>query len=202
MIFPLVAVGLGIICSLIGLFVVRKSGVKEPSQAGGRDPGDIAMGQLNKGYYVTAVLAILGIFGAAYFLLGPTGPHWWVFAVAGLVGIAQQHRLRLHHPVLHLRHVSPGARDRRGRKTGPATTIISGLAVGFENTALPVLAICGPLGLAYYLGTLARLLAAIGSIGGIYGTAVATMGMLMSAATSWRWTPSARSPTTPAASSR
>src|SRR5262249_12136918 len=65
----------------------------------------------------------------------------------------------------------------------PATTMISGLAVGFENTGLPVLAIAVSLGLAYYLGSLADLGShGVVSIGGIYGTAVATIGMLMSAA--------------------
>ena len=69
-------------------------------------------------------------------------------------------------------------------KTGPATTIISGMAVGFENTALPVLVICASRSaLSYYLGTLAAICRRqrLVSIGGIYGTAVATMGMLMSA---------------------
>ena len=39
-------------------------------------------------------------------------------------------------------------------KTGPATMIISGLAIGFENTALPVLAIAISLVASYYLGAL------------------------------------------------
>ena len=70
-------------------------------------------------------------------------------------------------------------------KTGPATTIISGLAVGFENTAPFVIVISIAIGLAYYLGSLSGLPNPEGfgiiSLGGIYGTAVATMGMLMSA---------------------
>ena len=181
-IFPLVAVGIGIIASLIGLAVVRKSGVREPGQAGGRDPGDIAMGQLNKGYYVTAFFAAIGIVGAAYFLLDPPNHNWWVYAACGLVGIlnsiafvfiTQYYTSGTYRPVREIAEAS---------KTGPATTIISGLAVGFENTALPVLAICASLGLAYYLGTLSGLGShGAVSIGGIYGTAVATLGMLMSA---------------------
>jgi K(+)-stimulated pyrophosphate-energized sodium pump len=182
-IFPLVVVGLGIIASLIGLLVVRKAGVREPGQAGGKDPGEIAMGQLNKGYYVTAALAAVGIFVAAYFLLAPTNEHWWAFGIAGLIGIVnsiafvyitQYYTSGTYRPVREIAEAS---------KTGPATTIISGLAVGFENTALPVLAICVALGVAYWLGTLSGLGShGLVSTGGIYGTAVATMGMLMSAA--------------------
>jgi K(+)-stimulated pyrophosphate-energized sodium pump len=182
-ILPLVAVGIGLICSMIGLLAVRKSAVKEPSEAGGRDPGQIAMGQLNVGYYVTAVLAAFGVFGATYVLLSPTNSHWWAFGLAGLVGIAnsiafvyitQYYTSGTYRPVREIAEAS---------KTGPATTIISGLSVGFENTALPVLSIGIALGLAYYLGTLANLGSrGVVSIGGIYGTAVATIGMLMSAA--------------------
>jgi K(+)-stimulated pyrophosphate-energized sodium pump len=181
-IFPLVVVGLGIIASMVGLLMVQKSRVKEPAQAGGKDPGEIAMGQLNVGYFVTAFLSAVAIVAASYFLLQPTNAHWWAFGLAGLVGIAnsiafvyitQYYTSGTYRPV---REIAEAA------KTGPATTIIAGLAVGFENTALPVISICIALGLSYYLGTLAGLPSfGLVSIGGIYGTAVATMGMLMSA---------------------
>ena len=80
-IFPLVVVGLGMISSLVGLFMVRKSAVREPAQAGGRDPGDIAMGQLNDGFYVTAVLAVID-HRRVVLLLEPPNDHWWIFALA------------------------------------------------------------------------------------------------------------------------
>ena len=104
-IFPLVVVGLGILCSLVGLAMVRKSAVREPGQAGGRDPGEIAMGQLNVGYYTTAALSAIAIFGASYFLLSPVTRH--------VVGVRprwpgryrQQHRVRVHHAVLHVWHI-------------------------------------------------------------------------------------------------
>jgi K(+)-stimulated pyrophosphate-energized sodium pump len=87
-IFPLVVVGLGIFCSLLGLAMVRKGAVQEPGQAGGRDPGEIAMGQLNVGFYTTAIASAVCIFGASYFLLSPLTSMWWAFGLAGLVGIA------------------------------------------------------------------------------------------------------------------
>ncbi|MGZ3667136.1 MAG: sodium-translocating pyrophosphatase, partial [Ktedonobacterales bacterium] len=183
-IFPLVVVGLGILCSMVGLLVVRKSAVREPAQASGKDPGDIAMGQLNVGYYTTAALAAVGIFLASYFLLG-SNAHWWAFGLAGLIGIlnsiafvliTQYYTSGTYRPVREIAEAS---------KTGPATTIISGLAIGFENTGLPVLSIAISLGFAYFLGTLTELgsLGGVGAIsrGGIYATAVATLGMLMSA---------------------
>ena len=86
MIFPLVVVGIGILCSMIGLLAVRKSAVKEPAQAGGRDPGDIAMGQLNVGYlHDTPALAAIGIVGVSYAALSRVAgnAHWWSFASPG-----------------------------------------------------------------------------------------------------------------------
>ncbi len=184
--FPLVVVGTGIFASIIGLLVVRKSGVREPGQAGDKDPGEIAMGRLNFGYFTTAGLSAVGIIVAAYLLLGQTAgvQNWWAFAAAGLIGIlnsiafvyiTQYYTSGTFRPV---REIAEAA------KTGPATTIISGLAVGFENTALPVLAIAFSLIISYWLGTLAKPAGyhVTGpNIFGIYGTAAATLGMLMSA---------------------
>jgi K(+)-stimulated pyrophosphate-energized sodium pump len=184
-IFPLVVVGVGIICSMIGLLVVRKSRVKEPGQAGDKDPGEIAMGQLNVGYYTTAIFSVIGIFIVAYLLLGQAAgnQHWWAFGVAGLVGIlnsvafvyiTQYYTSGTYRPV---REIAESA------KTGPATVIISGLAVGFENTALPVISIAVALLLAYFLGATADPAGLHSGVDiyGIYGTAAATLGMLMSA---------------------
>jgi K(+)-stimulated pyrophosphate-energized sodium pump len=71
-------------------------------------------------------------------------------------------------------------------KTGAATNIISGLAVGLETTAAPVIAISVALLTSYWLGTKAVEALGLGAdytaAGGIYATAVATMGMLMTAA--------------------
>jgi K(+)-stimulated pyrophosphate-energized sodium pump len=71
----------------------------------------------------------------------------------------------------------------RASMTGPATTIITGTAVGFETTAATAITIGIALVASFVLGSNAR--DAAGVLlpnAGIYGTAVATMGMLMSAA--------------------
>jgi K(+)-stimulated pyrophosphate-energized sodium pump len=68
--------------------------------------------------------------------------------------------------------------------TGPATNIISGLAVGMETPAMPVVAISAALLLSYYCGVhgLAGVPVVSDYAKGIYGTAIATMGMLSCAA--------------------
>ena len=62
-------------------------------------------------------------------------------------------------------------------KTGPATNIIAGIAVGMESTGYPVLVISVALISSYFLGEYSGLKDA-----GLFGTAVATMGMLGTAA--------------------
>jgi K(+)-stimulated pyrophosphate-energized sodium pump len=73
--------------------------------------------------------------------------------------------------------------------TGPATNIISGLAVGMETPAMPVIVISAALLLSYYFGVKglegavdAHGIAVANYAKGIYGTAIATMGMLSCAA--------------------
>ena len=190
--FPLVMNAFGLIASAAGLLSVTPRSVPNPDQAGGRDLSVIAMGRLNIGYYITCALSAIGIFAGSALLLsgnGVTGSGglapWIWFGLAGLVGIAlslafvyitQYYTAGTWRPVREIAAAS---------LTGPATTIITGIAVGFECVALPVLAISGALGLSYFLGsqvTIAGLPNVGFNVSGIFGTAVATMGMLMSCA--------------------
>lgn len=64
---------------------------------------------------------------------------------------------------------------------GHATNIIRGLSVGLESTGLPVLVICVAIITSYYLGEASGITDSKGNaIGGLYGTAIATMGMFAS----------------------
>lgn len=190
--FPLVMNAFGLIASAIGLLSVTPRSVPNPEQAGGRDLSAVAMGRLNIGYYITCALAVVGVFGGSALLLGGNGVHgnfgipsWVWFGLAGLVGIAlslafvyitQYYTAGTWRPVREIASASI---------TGPATTIITGIAVGFECVALPVLAISAALGLSYFLGSQVQITGVSDTgfnVSGIFGTAVATMGMLMSCA--------------------
>jgi len=163
--FPLLARAFGLIASLAGILVVRTEEDADPMKA------------LNRGYLVTTLLALLGFYVAVRLLLGD---NLWLFA-AGVVGIltsfafvwiTQYYTEYRYRPVLSIAHSC---------KTGPATAIITGLAVAMECTAIPVLAISGAILLSYWFGTQAGLpVSALAA--GLYGTAVATMGMLSTAA--------------------
>jgi K(+)-stimulated pyrophosphate-energized sodium pump len=191
--FPLVVRAFGLIASGIGLLWIRPSIVTEPDKAAGKDPGEIAMNQLNIGYFITCGLSIIGVFLGSYLLLSGNNitasggiPPWVWFGLAGTVGIllsiafvfiTQYYTAGTWRPV---REIAAAT------LTGPATTIITGVAVGFECVALPVLAISVALFLSFFLGSQVTIHAAnipqVINPGGIFGTAVATMGMLMSCA--------------------
>ncbi len=156
-IFPLVACACGLVASMVGLLVVRPQMVQAPMRA------------LNIGFYVTAGLSVVALAIIAPLLLGS-----WFYFLAGLVGvglsiaflyITQYYTAGTWRPVQTIANAS---------RTWPATTIIQGLAVAFETPALPVISIVIALLSSYGLGS-----AADPGHGGIYGTAVATVGMLM-----------------------
>src|SRR5256884_6445910 len=191
--FPLVVRAFGLIASSIGLLWIRPSVVTEPDKAAGKDPGEIAMGQLNIGYFITCGLSIIGVFLGSYLLLNGLGvtsnggiPAWVWFGLAGTTGIL------LSVAIVYITQYYTAGTWRPVREivastlTGSATTIITGFAVGFECVALPVLAICAALGLSFFFGSQVTILDPniphVINPGGIFGTAVATMGMLMSTA--------------------
>ncbi|MDQ3328882.1 MAG: sodium/proton-translocating pyrophosphatase, partial [Chloroflexota bacterium] len=155
---------IGLLASIVGILSVRP----------GADPNPLAA--MNRGFAVTAMLSVVGLaFGVAWMLDG----EWWLF-LAGLVGIVtailfliitQYYTATNYRPVRNIAEAS---------RTGPATNIITGLSIGFENTAIPAIVISLALGASYYAGQQAAL-TADEFINGVYGTAVATMGMLMSA---------------------
>jgi len=195
--FPLVVRAFGLIASAIGLLWLRPSRVTEPDKAAGKDPGEIAMQQLNIGYFITCGLSIIGVFLGSYLLLNgvgvstansfaPSVAPWIWFGLAGTTGIL------LSIAIVYITQYYTAGTWRPVREivastlTGSATTIITGFAVGFECVALPVLAISAALFLSFFFGSQVQILDP--SIphfinpGGIFGTAVATMGMLMSTA--------------------
>jgi K(+)-stimulated pyrophosphate-energized sodium pump len=102
---------------------------------------------------------------------------WFYFFLCGVIGIlmaqafvyiTQYYTEAKYRPVKTIAEAS---------QTGPATNIIAGVAVGLECTAIPVVVISMAILAAYYLGGMSGVPNA-----GLFGTAVATMGMLGTAA--------------------
>jgi K(+)-stimulated pyrophosphate-energized sodium pump len=148
------------------------------------------MNMLNRGYWVTTLLSVAALALVTNVMMqtpGQTGvsgvPAWVYFFGCGVVGLAtsiafvyitQYYTAGTFRPVREIAEAS---------RTGPATNIISGVAVGFETTFVTAVSIGIALFASHWLGSQANLTGADGrNVGGIFGTAVATMGMLMTTA--------------------
>ena len=166
--FPLVVHAINLIASTVGVLVVKAKETENPMNA------------LNRGYYVTTLLALIGFAGAVYTMLQG---RWWLLG-AGVVGIITSFLFVYITEYYTETRFRPVQSIAEASLTGPATNIISGLAVGMETPALPVLVISAALLVSYYCGVraLADRPEILDYAKGIYGTAIATMGMLSSAA--------------------
>ena len=167
-VFPLVVRGFGLIASVIGIFLVRGNEKRDP------------MGSLNSGYYITIALSIVGMYFVTNQMLNERGGALYFFG-AGVVGILTSLAFVYITQYYTSGNWRPVKEIAEAAKTGPATTIISGVAVGFETTASSTITIAIALFISHWLGDQWGQVTGLPH-GGIYGTAVATMGMLMSAA--------------------
>jgi K(+)-stimulated pyrophosphate-energized sodium pump len=177
--FPLVVRAFGLLATIVAIFFVRGNETENP------------MNMLNRGYWVTTLLSVVGLALTTAVLMDTSGgtgdalglPTWVYFFACGIVGLAtsvafvyitQYYTAGTFRPVREIAEAS---------KTGPATNIISGTAVGYETTAVTAITIGIALIASFWLGEQANLVNDAGvNVGGIFGTAVATMGMLMTTA--------------------
>ncbi len=160
--FPLIMCALGLLASMIGILSVK-----------GKDGAD-PMDAMNRGYYITAIISAIFLTGGIYYLFSSFVTGWIYFVLAGFVGIALSVaflRVTLYYTDHHYRPVKEIA---DASETGAATNIITGFSVGLETTAVPAVLIGVSLLLSYWFGEMTAI-----PSGGLYGTAVATIGMLM-----------------------
>ncbi|MFP4279090.1 MAG: sodium-translocating pyrophosphatase [Halochromatium sp.] len=160
---PMAIAGIGIMLSVLGVFLVK---TRE-----GADQKEL-LGALSKGINTSAALIVVAS-AAVLWLLGIDNP-WgiWGAVVAGLVtgliiGRSTEYS------------TSPSFKPTRGiaaaAESGAATTIIAGIGVGMLSTVIPVLAVSTGTMLAYLFAS-GFDPAQMGQ--GLYGIAIAAVGML------------------------
>ena len=146
MFLPLGLAGLGLIASIIMIFVVKARSSAEPAAA------------LRTGTLGAPVLFL----AAAYFLISSLGIDIsvWFAVIAGAVGGVAIGLITEYYTA-----GSPVRRIANSGETGPATVMITGLAVGMESVVMPLLCIAA----IVFVST---------SLAGLYGVGIAAVGML------------------------
>ena len=146
--FPLLIAAIGIAAGIIGCFFVKGDENSNPHRA------------LKAGSYAASVIVVIGSLALSWLFFGNV-----LAAIAILCGLAVGlviGRVTEIYTSTDYRFVKKIAQQ---SETGPATTVISGIAVGMQSTAIPILLISAGI-IGAYLAF------------GLYGIALAAVGML------------------------
>jgi len=155
--FPLVVRAFGLLASMVGILTVNPKNDENP------------MTTLNRGYFVAIGLSIAGLLLTVLVML-----HSWLLFGAGMVGIVASIVVVYTTQYYTEDRFRPVKSIITASLTGSATNIVAGTAVGFETTLVTATTIGLALLISYFLGDRTGVPG-----GGVFGTAVATMGMLM-----------------------
>jgi K(+)-stimulated pyrophosphate-energized sodium pump len=163
LLFPLVVGACGLVASVIGVYCVKAKQNELPMKA------------MIRGFWVTTILMAVALGIVTYWLLQDSGnaSAWMYFFGAGLIGLATSVAFVYLTDYYTGKEYRPVRSIAQASTTGHGTNVISGTAIGMESVGLSVLTVCVALFASYWCG----LQTGIAS-GGLYGTAVATIGML------------------------
>jgi K(+)-stimulated pyrophosphate-energized sodium pump len=135
-IFPVIARAIGVLASIIGVYMVRAT-----------DKDKTAMTPINRGFAAAGLLTVVGTYLVAQFYVHNLRVFWAV--VAGLVLAQIVSRLTEYFTST---ETAPVQEIAEAARTGPATTVLSGISSGLESTVWAIVAIAATLGVAIALG--------------------------------------------------
>jgi K(+)-stimulated pyrophosphate-energized sodium pump len=158
---PVSIATIGVLCSILGTFVVRAKG--DASQA-------VLLSALRRGIYGSTVLIAIGSFLLVYLTLGTEFLGIWAAMIVGLIA---GNVIGYFTEYYTSDHYKPTQILSNEALTGPATTIIGGVSLGMLSTLIPVLTVVAATLAAFFLSGGA---ATPGL--GLYGIGLAAVGML------------------------
>ncbi|HEY2330780.1 MAG TPA: sodium-translocating pyrophosphatase, partial [Acidimicrobiales bacterium] len=148
LIFPVASRAIGVLASIVGVFAVRAT-----------DKDKTAMAPINRGFLTAGLLTVVGTLIVALVYVGNDaivdGKHfqegWRMFGavVGGLILAQVTSRLTEYFTST---ESSPVQEIAVAARTGPATTVLSGISSGLESTVYAILAIAGAIAVAIALG--------------------------------------------------
>jgi H(+)-translocating pyrophosphatase len=176
MMFPLALHCLDIVASTAGMmFVKTKKGLPHFNANYGEMEDSLDI--MKRGFKFAILIGVLGFVLLCSVLLNEKGS-WINFTGCGLVGIGVSYVFILSTQYYTDYKYGPVQHIAESSRTGHATNIIAGLSVGLESTGIPILCITFGLITSFYLGESSGIKDVHGKpIGGLFGTAIATMGM-------------------------
>ena len=136
LIFPVIARAIGVIASIVGVYMVKAT-----------DKDKSAMAPINRGFATAGILTVIGTFLVAQFYVDNLDVFWAV--VIGLVLAQIVSRLTEYFTST---ESAPVQEIAVAARTGPATTILSGFSSGLESSVYSVIAIAAALGVGIALG--------------------------------------------------
>ncbi|RJX34377.1 MAG: sodium-translocating pyrophosphatase [Desulfarculus sp.] len=147
MAYPIIVAMAGLLASFVGVFSIKVFEKGSPQ------------GALRYTTFVAAIVFAILAYVGIYILPAVPNNAWWAIVSGLLCGIAIGLLAEYYTSSSPVKHIAANS------QTGPATVIISGLAVGMRSTYLPILGIC----VATYVGY---------KVAGIYGIGLSAVGML------------------------
>ena len=169
-VFPMFVAFVGMVASIIGSFLV-KGGESTDSKALSR--------ALHLGTNVAMGLTAVGVLAGSFWIFGgDTFPEDkpWGLAVSVIGGLIVGWALGKTAEYYTSDHYKPVKDIAQQSETGPATTVLKGISIGMVSVAASVVLILVGVGIAYWGGE--QTLGSESAFGGIYGIAVAAIGML------------------------
>jgi K(+)-stimulated pyrophosphate-energized sodium pump len=142
LIFPVIARAIGVLASIVGVLAVRA-----------KDKDRTALAPIRRGFMIAGVLTVIGTAAVALGYVGNSAFNegWRVLGavVTGLVLAQVASHLTEYFTST---ETSPVREIAESARTGPATTVLSGLSSGLESSVWAIIAIAGALGVAVALG--------------------------------------------------